>query len=181
MKILRDQMVDYKLRFNCPACRFIAQHEFDTCPKCGVIREKYIARQLERERIEAENEKARTTLAEQAKVAEDNKAIAEDLEKSNSKLHATIDQRTKIVIGVIIPYVLFIVFHIMLVASVGGKGDLGFSGMILFYCSFVYIPLLVLCNYLIMIPAWRHISIVKILGLVLPVIAAFAEYCFIYG
>jgi hypothetical protein len=103
------------------------------------------------------------------------------MDPTNSKIHAAVDRRTKLIIGVILPYVLFIMFHIILVISVGGKGDLGFAGMTLFYSSFVYIPVLVLCNYLIMIPAWRHVSIVKIFGLVLPVIAALIEYKFIYG
>ena len=103
------------------------------------------------------------------------------VKETGPKLHAAVDHRTKVIIGVIIPYVLFILFHIMLIISVSGKGDLGFAGMMLFYCSFVYIPVLVSCNYLIMIPAWRHISIVKIFGLVLPAIAAFTEYWYIYG
>jgi hypothetical protein len=251
---------------NCPACGFTNQQGFDICPKCGIIIEKYFAKHLELQRIEAEKE--RKTPVEQATVTEDNKAItdkanrrsyffflivgylvswvwykfwdglrswgdgatiapiggkefiymilplilcvgatilfllrlkktknitecnqhfddqvARDLVKEiDPKLHTSgVDYRTKVIIGVIIPYVLFIVFHIMLINSVSGKGDLGFAGMMLFYCSFVYIPVLVLCNYLIMIPAWRHISIVKIFGLVLPVIAAFTEYWYIYG
>jgi hypothetical protein len=32
---------------NCPVCGFNAQQEFDICLKCGLIVEKYYAKQLE--------------------------------------------------------------------------------------------------------------------------------------
>ena len=62
---------------DCPACGFYAQQEFDTCPKCGVIVEKYFARQLERAKRETEKEQARIKQAEQVKIAAENKAKAD--------------------------------------------------------------------------------------------------------
>jgi hypothetical protein len=165
----------------CPVCGFNIQQELDTCPKCGLTVEKYFARQLEQERTEAEKEKERIKQVEPEKITEDSNAISgKAKETTNSKLHAAIDLRTKLFIGVIIPCVLFILFHIIFIISIAGDHILGWGAMILFYCSFVYIPVLALCNFLIMIPAWRHISIVKIMGLILPTMAAYAEYWFIY-
>lgn len=62
---------------DCPACGFNGHQEFDTCPKCGVIVEKYFAKQLERVKWETEKEQERIKQAEQVKIAAENKAKAD--------------------------------------------------------------------------------------------------------
>jgi hypothetical protein len=65
-----------KCTANCPACGFNEQQEFEICPKCGVIVEKYFARQLERTQREIAKEQELIKQAEQVKTASENKAEA---------------------------------------------------------------------------------------------------------
>jgi hypothetical protein len=62
-----------KFSDSCPDCGFKAQQEFDLCPKCGVIIEKYYAKQLEREQRESEKKKEQITQAESTKITKNYK------------------------------------------------------------------------------------------------------------
>ena len=255
-----------KFSDSCPACGYKAQQEFDLCPKCGIIIEKYFARHLERQKIESEKEKERITQVKQDKITETNTSIADKAklrsyffflitgylvswvwykfwdglrswgdgatiapiggkefiymilplilcvgatilflfqlkntrhkpernqrsdhhvekklsEETNPKLRGALDFNTKVIVGVAIPYFLFTLYHIVFLFYIANKpGDQAYGVLVLFYLSFVYIPVLVFINFLIIIPPWRHISLVKILGLIVPVAAAYAEYWFI--
>lgn len=90
--------------------------------------------------------------------------------------------RIKLAFGVIVPMATFVVFDLLLFRSVGGKGeDLGFGGMLLYFRSFIIVPVLFVINGLLMWPSWKSKGTVVLVGFVPPVAVALWEYHFLYG
>jgi len=90
--------------------------------------------------------------------------------------------RTKLPWGVILPISAFLVFDVLLLRSVGGKGeDLGFAGMALFFRSFIIVPLVFIANALLMRRDWESKSAVLLVGFVPPTAAAAYEFISLYG
>ena len=61
----------------CPVCGFNAQREFDICLKCGLIVEKYYAKQLERAQREAEEEQKHIKQTQLAEIVAETKVTAD--------------------------------------------------------------------------------------------------------
>jgi Zn-finger nucleic acid-binding protein len=88
---------------NCPACGFTTQQEFDTCPKCGVIIEKYYAKQSERMRREAEKEQYQRDQTEHAnRTTESREADAKSLTDAPETKKSPRIRNIFIIIGAIV-------------------------------------------------------------------------------
>lgn len=49
---------DDQVTFRCPACNMLQPREFQTCPQCGVLVDKYFKKKADEERIATEGQKA---------------------------------------------------------------------------------------------------------------------------
>src|SRR4051812_36688455 len=97
-------------------------------------------------------------------------------------MNKPVSARTKLALGVILPISVFLVFDVLLLRSVGGKGeDLGFAGMALFFRSFITVPLVFIANALLMRCDWKSKSAVLLMGFVPPTAAAMYESISLYG
>lgn len=89
---------------------------------------------------------------------------------------------TKLALGVTLPLTAFMLYHLLLLRSVGGKGeDLGFAGMALYFQSFVILPLVFFANALLMWRDWKSKGVVLLVGFMPPTAAAVYEFVSLYG
>ena len=85
-------------------------------------------------------------------------------------------------LGVILRLGAFLLFNVLLLRSVGGKGEaLGLAGMALFFQSFIIAPLVFLANSLLMRRDWKRKGAVLLAGFVPPTAAAIYELLSLYG
>jgi hypothetical protein len=90
--------------------------------------------------------------------------------------------RTKVTLGVLLPIGAFLLFHVLLLQSVSGRGeDLGFAGMALFFRSFIIVPLVFIASALLMRRDWKSKGAVLLAGFVPPISAAVYEFVSLYG
>jgi hypothetical protein len=90
--------------------------------------------------------------------------------------------RMKIALGIIFPLVAFLVFDVVLLRSVAGHGeDVGFAGMMVYFRSFILVPLVLFGNALLMRRDWKSRSAVLLVGFIAPTIAGVYEFVSIYG
>ena len=73
-----------KYTANCPACGYSEQPEFGTCPKCGVIVEKYYAKLLERKQREVEKEQRPIPQVEPVNINAENRDIGDNTREAES-------------------------------------------------------------------------------------------------
>jgi hypothetical protein len=89
---------------------------------------------------------------------------------------------TKVALGVVLPVTAFVLFDLLLFRSVGGKGeDLGFAGMVLYFKTFIIVPVLLIVNAFLMRRDWKSKAAVLLTGLVPPTAVALYEYYSLYG
>lgn len=80
---------------------------------------------------------------------------------------------TKLALGVALPLAAFMLYHLLLLRSVGGKGeDLGFAGMALYFQSFIILPLVFFANAHLMWRNWTSRGVVLLVGFRPPTAAA---------
>ena len=93
-----------------------------------------------------------------------------------------VSSRTKLVLGVMAPIGALLLFEVLLLRSVSGKGeDLGFAGMTLFFRSSIIVPLVFIANALLMRRDWKSKGAVLFAGFVPPTAAAAYEFVSFYG
>jgi hypothetical protein len=93
-----------------------------------------------------------------------------------------VTRRTKLALGVMMVLAAFLVFDVVLLQSIGGKGeDLGFAGMALFFRSFIIVPVVFIVNALLMRRDWESKSTVLLVGFIAPTIAGVYEFVSLYG
>ncbi len=97
-------------------------------------------------------------------------------------MNESVSGRTKLALGVTLPLTAFMLYHILLLRSVGGKGeDLGFAGMGLYFQSFIILPLVFFANALLMWRNWKSKVAVLLVGFIPPTAAAVYEFVSLYG
>jgi len=97
-------------------------------------------------------------------------------------MNVPVSGRTKVAFGVIVPISAFLAFDVLLLGSVGGKGeDLGFAGMALYFRSFIIVPLVFIANALLMRRDWKSKGAVLLAGFVPPTVAAVYEFLSLHG
>jgi len=90
--------------------------------------------------------------------------------------------RTKLTLGVMLPAGALLLFDLLLLRSVGGKGeDLGFAGMALYFRSFITVPAVLIASALLMRRDWKSKGAVFLAGMLPPTVVAVYEFISLYG
>ena len=94
----------------------------------------------------------------------------------------TVPPVTKILLGVVLPVGLLILFDVVLLGSVAGKGEpLGVAGMALMGPSFIIVPIIIIVNTVLMLRSSRTAAGVLLAGFAAPTVVAIGEFLFLYG
>ena len=89
-------------------------------------------------------------------------------------------RREQFLFGIALPIGVFVVYHLLLLLSAGGRDYVGFPAMLLMYGSLIIIPGLFIANSMLMFRQWKNRSTILLLGFALPTIVAVFEYRFLY-